>query len=146
MKLLLQRVSHASVVVDGEVIGAIGVGLLVLMCAQANDSSADVDQVIAKVAKLRIFPDEAGKMKRSLADISGGFLLVPQFTLAADVSSGNRPSFTAAAPPSIAQPLFDYACSLVKSQFPQCGFGRFGADMKVSLLNDGPVTIWIDHQ
>jgi D-aminoacyl-tRNA deacylase len=144
LKLLLQRVSYAKVVVDEQTIGAIDTGLMVLMCAEPNDTTATVDKLIAKVGKLRIFPDEAGKMNRSVIDIAGGILLVPQFTLAANVTSGTRPSFTAAAPPSIANPLFEYAKQVVSNQFSKCGFGAFGADMKVSLLNDGPVTIWID--
>jgi D-aminoacyl-tRNA deacylase len=137
-------VSFANVVVDGQVVGAIDAGLLVLMCAEPNDTPNTVDKLLAKIAKLRIFPDEAGKMNRSVVDVAGGVLLVPQFTLAANVNSGTRPSFTAAAPPSIANPLFEYAKQVISNQFSKCGFGVFGADMKVSLLNDGPVTIWID--
>jgi D-aminoacyl-tRNA deacylase len=144
VKLLLQRVSHANVTVDEKIVGAIDVGLLVLMCAEPNDTSSKVDKVLDKVSKLRIFPDGAGKMNLSVMDVGGGLLLVPQFTLAANVNNGTRPSFTAAAPPSIANPLFEYAKQVVSKQFSQYGFGVFGADMKVSLLNDGPVTIWID--
>jgi D-aminoacyl-tRNA deacylase len=146
LKLLLQRVSHAIVVVDGRTIGSIGVGLLVLMCAEPNDTTDSVDKLLAKIAKLRIFADDLGKMNRSVTDIAGGVLLVPQFTLAANTNSGTRPSFTAAASPSIAKPLFEYAKQVGSQQFAQFGFGEFGADMKVSLLNDGPVTIWIDDR
>jgi D-aminoacyl-tRNA deacylase len=130
--------------VNEQTIAAINTGLLVLMCAEPNDTTQVVDKFINKIAKLRIFSDEAGKMNRSVVDVAGGVLLVPQFTLAANVKGGTRPSFAAAAPPSIAIPLFEYAKQVVSCQFVQIGFGEFGADMKVSSINDGPVTIWID--
>jgi D-tyrosyl-tRNA(Tyr) deacylase len=140
---LLQRASSASVVVDGEVVGAIGAGLMVLVCAERNDSEREADALLAKLLGYRVFPDDAGKMNRSVTDVGGSLLLVPQFTLAADTRSGTRPSFTPAAPPDEGRRLFDY---LVGRAPPQAGVvetGRFGADMKVSLTNDGPVTFWL---
>jgi D-tyrosyl-tRNA(Tyr) deacylase len=140
---LLQRASSASVVVDGDLVGAIGAGLMVLVCAERNDSEREADALLSKLLACRVFPDDAGKMNRSVADIGGGLLLVPQFTLAADTRSGTRPSFTPAAPPEQGRRLFDYFVERARRQHGQVETGRFGADMKVSLTNDGPVTFWL---
>jgi D-tyrosyl-tRNA(Tyr) deacylase len=140
---LLQRASSASVVVDGDLVGAIGAGLMVLVCAERNDSEREADALLSKLLAYRVFPDEAGKMNRSVSDIGGGLLLVPQFTLAADTRSGTRPSFTPAAPPEQGRRLFDYFVERARRQHGQVETGRFGADMKVSLTNDGPVTFWL---
>ncbi len=141
MKAVLQRVSEARVVIDGKVAGQIGHGLLVLVCAEHGDSEAQADKLLAKILKLRIFSDEQGKMNRSLQDVAGGLLIVSQFTLAADVSGGNRPSFTAAAPPDVGRRLYDFFVAQAQKAHPLVETGRFGADMKVHLVNDGPVTI-----
>ncbi len=144
MRALLQRVSHASVTVDGDVIGRTGPGLLILICAMQGDGEAQADQLAAKVSKLRIFKDEAGKMNRSVVDIGGSALVVSQFTLAADTSRGNRPGFSAAAAPDEGKALYQYfAAKLAETGVP-VETGEFGADMKVELLNDGPVTIWME--
>ncbi|MCG6558727.1 D-aminoacyl-tRNA deacylase [Ruegeria sp. 1NDH52C] len=144
MRALIQRVSHASVTVDGAVVGQTGPGLLVLICAMAGDGEAQADQLAAKIAKLRIFKDAAGKMNRSVLDIGGGALVVSQFTLAADTRSGNRPGFSSAAPPAEGERLYEYFAAQLAAQGVPVETGRFGADMKVELLNDGPVTIWMD--
>ena len=141
MKAVLQRVSEARVTVEGEVIGAIGQGLLVLLCAERGDTEAVADKLLAKMLKLRIFADEAGKMNRSLQDIGGGLLLVSQFTLAADTSGGNRPSFGQAAAPDEGRRLYDYFVAQARAAHPVVQTGRFAADMQVQLVNDGPVTI-----
>ena len=141
MLAVLQRVSEARVTVAGDVIGEIGVGLLVLVCAERGDTPALADRLLAKLLKLRIFADDAGKMNRSVQDIGGGLLLVSQFPLAADVSGGNRPSFTAAAAPDDGQRLYDYLVAQARLTHPVVQTGRFAADMKVALVNDGPVTI-----
>ena len=141
MIALLQRVSSAGVVVDGATIGAINAGLLVLVCAERGDSEAQADKLLAKILKLRIFSDEAGKMNRSVQDTGGGLLLVSQFTLAADTSGGNRPSFTNAAPPEEGRRLYDYFVAQARAAHPVVQTGQFAADMKVHLVNDGPVTI-----
>ena len=141
MKAVLQRVSEARVVVDDEVIGQIGHGLLVLLCAEQRDTDALADKMLAKMLKLRIFSDEAGKMNRSVQDVNGGLLVVSQFTLAADVSGGNRPSFTQAAAPAEGRRLYDYFVAQARAAHPLVQTGRFAADMKVQLVNDGPVTI-----
>ncbi len=146
MKVLLQRVSQASVVIEAEQVAQIGRGLLVFLCAVPSDTQVQVDRLVEKLAKLRVFADDNGKMNLSVQDIRGGLLLVPQFTLAGIASSGTRPSFDAAARPDIAKPLFDYACEVVQRQFTSCGFGVFGADMQVSLTNDGPVTLWLEDE
>ena len=138
---LLQRVSEARVVVEGAVIGEIGAGLLVLVCAERDDSEAQADKLLAKILKLRVFSDEAGKMNRSVQDIGGGLLLVSQFTLAADTAGGNRPSFTNAAAPEEGLRLYNYLVQQARAAHPVVQTGRFAADMKVSLVNDGPVTI-----
>jgi D-aminoacyl-tRNA deacylase len=140
---LLQRVSQAQVVVEGEQVGAIGAGLLVLVCAEKGDSEKEADALLAKLLGYRVFSDEAGKMNRSVTDVQGGLLLVPQFTLAADTKSGTRPSFTPAASPQDGLRLFSYFVEQARARHPQLATGVFGADMKVSLTNDGPVTFWL---
>ena len=141
MIALLQRVREARVDVDGETVGAIGAGLLVLACAERGDTEAEADRLLAKILKLRIFSDAAGKMNRSVQDVGGGLLLVSQFTLAADTTGGNRPSFTQAAAPDEGRLLYDYLVAQARAAHPQVATGRFAADMQVHLVNDGPVTI-----
>lgn len=141
MKAVLQRVSEARVEVGGEVVGRIGHGLLVLVCAERGDTEAAGERLLAKILKLRIFSDEAGKMNRSVQDVGGGLLLVSQFTLAADVSGGNRPSFTGAAPPDEGRRLYDLFVAQARAAHPEVATGIFAANMKVHLVNDGPVTI-----
>lgn len=141
MIALLQRVSQARVDIAGETVGQIGAGLLVLVCAEPADTEAVVQKLLAKILKLRIFADEAGKMNRSVQDEGGGLLIVSQFTLAADTSGGNRPGFTGAAPPALGEALYDRFVALARAQHAQVATGRFGADMQVHLVNDGPVTI-----
>ncbi|MFZ6674290.1 D-aminoacyl-tRNA deacylase [Undibacterium sp. Xuan67W] len=143
MIALLQRVTEAKVVVDGHTIGAIDAGLLVLLCAERGDSESQADALLKKLLAYRVFSDDAGKMNRSLTDTKGGLLLVPQSTLAADTNSGTRPSFTPAAPPDEAKRLFDYVVQHAASKHEHVATGQFGADMKVSLTNDGPVTFWL---
>jgi D-tyrosyl-tRNA(Tyr) deacylase len=144
VRALIQRVSEASVRVDGELVGAIGPGLLILACAMQGDDDAKPALLAAKLAKLRIFKDEAGKMNRSLLDTGGAALVVSQFTLAADTSRGNRPGFSTAAPPAEGERLYErFAEEVTRLGIPTAR-GRFGADMKVSLVNDGPVTIWVE--
>jgi D-aminoacyl-tRNA deacylase len=138
---LIQRVSQARVVVGGAVTGEIGAGLLVLACAERGDTEAQADKLLAKVLKLRIFGDEAGKMNRSVQDTGGGLLLVSQFTLAADTSGGNRPSFTNAAAPEEGRRLYDYLVAQARAAHPLVETGEFAAHMQVHLVNDGPVTI-----
>lgn len=138
---LIQRVSEASVVVNNELKGQIGQGLLVLMCAEPSDGEAQAQKFVDKLLKLRIFSDEAGKLNRSVVDVNGGLLIVSQFTLAADTSGGNRPSFTGAAGPELGRALYEKVLALAQERHPQVAHGIFGADMKVSLVNDGPVTI-----
>ena len=141
MKAVVQRVREARVVVAGEVVGAIGQGLLVLLCAERGDADVQADKLLAKILKLRIFGDAAGKMNLSLQDVAGGLLVVSQFTLAADVSGGNRPSFTGAALPEEGRRLYDYFVAQAALAHQPVQTGRFGADMQVHLVNDGPVTI-----
>jgi D-tyrosyl-tRNA(Tyr) deacylase len=141
-----QRVLEARVVVDGQVIGQIQKGLLLLLCAEQGDTAANADKMLSKLLKLRIFGDEDGKMNRSLQDLDGnglqgGLLVVSQFTLAADVSGGNRPSFKRAASPADGQRLYDYFVAQARESHPIVQTGQFAADMKVHLINDGPVTI-----
>ena len=138
---VLQRVSEASVRVDGAVIGQINAGLLVLLCAEKGDTEAVADKMLAKILKLRIFSDEAGKMNRSVQDVGGGLLVVSQFTLAADVAGGNRPSFTQAAAPEDGRRLYEHFVAQARAAHPVVQTGQFAADMKVSLVNDGPITI-----
>ena len=141
MKALLQRVSEARVVVDGQTVGEIAQGLLVLLCAERGDTEVIGQKMLDKILKLRVFYDDAGKMNRSVTDVKGGLLIVSQFTLAADTSSGTRPSFTSAAPADEGRRLYDTFVAQAKVQHPQVKTGIFGADMKVHLVNDGPVTI-----
>ena len=143
MRALLQRVTRASVTVDDAVTGEIGPGLLILVCAMQGDTEAEAAKLAAKIAKLRIFKDEAGKMNLSVRDIGGAALVVSQFTLAADLR-GNRPGFSYAAPPDQGKALYDYFAGQIAGEGIQVAKGIFGADMAVSLLNDGPVTIWMD--
>ncbi|GGM04068.1 D-aminoacyl-tRNA deacylase [Pseudooceanicola nanhaiensis] len=144
MRALIQRVSEAAVRVDGEVIGQCGPGLLILVCAMPGDDTATGEKLAAKISKMRIFEDEAGKMNRALVDTGGSALVVSQFTLAADTSRGNRPGFSGAAAPAEAERLYTAFAASLAALGPAVETGRFGADMKVSLINDGPVTIWID--
>ena len=141
MLAVVQRVREARVVIDGRTVGAIAQGLLVLVCAERGDTQVQADKLLAKLLKLRIFSDEAGKMNRSVQDIAGGLLLVSQFTLAADTSGGNRPSFTNAAPPDEGRRLYDYLVQQARAAHPVVQTGEFAADMQVHLVNDGPVTI-----
>jgi D-tyrosyl-tRNA(Tyr) deacylase len=138
---LIQRVSQARVVVGGATMGEIGAGLLVLVCAEHEDSEVQADKLLAKILKLRIFGDEAGKMNRSVQDTGGGLLLVSQFTLAADTSGGNRPSFTNAAAPGEGRRLYEYLVAQARAAHPVVQTGEFAAHMQVHLVNDGPVTI-----
>ena len=141
MIAVLQRVREARVEVDSQVVGAIGPGLLVLVCAERGDTDAEADKLLAKVLKLRIFSDAAGKMNQSVQDTAGGLLLVSQFTLAADTTGGNRPSFTQAAAPDEGRRLYDYLVAQARKVHPDVATGQFAADMQVHLVNDGPVTI-----
>jgi D-aminoacyl-tRNA deacylase len=141
MLAVLQRVQRARVDVAAQTIGSIEQGLLVLLCAERGDTDARANQLLAKILKLRIFNDEVGKMNLSVQDVGGGLLIVSQFTLAADVSRGNRPSFTKAAPPDEGRRLYDYFVQQAKLVNPMVQTGQFGADMQVHLVNDGPVTI-----
>jgi D-aminoacyl-tRNA deacylase len=138
---VLQRVSQARVVVAGASVGEIGAGLLVLVCAERGDSEVQADKLLAKILKLRIFGDDAGKMNRSVRDVGGGLLIVSQFTLAADTAGGNRPSFTNAAPPDEGRRLYDYFVQQARAAHPVVQTGQFAAHMEVHLVNDGPVTI-----
>ncbi len=140
MKAVIQRVLSASVEVDGEITGAIDEGLLVLVGFGHDDTEADIDPFLRRLLKMRIFEDETGRMNRSLIDTGGGLLLVSQFTLLADLAKGNRPSFGPAAPPDRAEQLYSLMLQQARSLHPVVAAGRFGADMKVSLVNDGPVT------
>jgi D-tyrosyl-tRNA(Tyr) deacylase len=141
LKAVLQRVSEACVTIGGEVVGRVGTGLLVLLCAERGDTEIQSEKMLAKILKLRIFSDDAGKMNRSLQDVAGGLLVVSQFTLAADTSSGNRPGFSSAASPADGQRLYDYFVARAREAHAVVQAGRFGADMQVALVNDGPVTI-----
>ena len=141
MIALVQRVAQARVEVSGQVIGAIGPGLLVLVCAEPSDTEAQASKLVDKLLKLRIFSDDAGRMNRSVQDVAGGLLIVSQFTLAADVSGGNRPSFTGAAPPLLGRALYDAVLRIARERHSVVACGEFGADMQVHLVNDGPVTI-----
>lgn len=146
MRALVQRVTEASVTVDGAVIGQIGPGLVILVCAMAGDTDDMPATLAAKIARLRIFRDAAGRMNRSLLDEGGAALVVSQFTLAADTSRGNRPGFSAAAPPAEGERLYEAFAEALAVHGPEVARGRFGADMKVALVNDGPVTIWLEVQ
>jgi D-tyrosyl-tRNA(Tyr) deacylase len=140
---VVQRVSQAAVRVDGTAVGEIGPGLLVLVCAMLGDGDADAEKLAARVAKLRVFRDDSGRMNLSVRDIGGAVLAVSQFTLAADLR-GNRPGFSTAAAPDDGRRLYDRFCDEIAAQGLPVARGVFGADMKVGLVNDGPVTIWID--
>lgn len=144
MRALVQRVSEAQVSVGGAVIGEVGAGLLILVCAMQGDGPEAADKLAAKIAKMRIFRDDEGRMNRSLLDVGGGALVVSQFTLAADTSRGNRPGFSAAAPPELGEQLYNHFVRAMAAQGVPVATGRFGADMAVALVNDGPVTIWMD--
>ena len=144
MRALLQRVTQANVRVDGAVIGDIGPGLLILICAMQGDDSSTSAQLAAKISKLRIFTDDAGKMNKSLLDTGGSALIVSQFTLAADTSRGNRPGFSSAAAPDDGRALYEQFIADMGALGITTATGQFGADMAVSLTNDGPVTIWLD--
>jgi D-tyrosyl-tRNA(Tyr) deacylase len=140
---LLQRVAEAKVEIDGASVGAIGPGLMVLVCAERGDSEAEADRLLERLLGYRVFADAEGKMNLSLRDVRGGLLLVPQFTLAADTHKGMRPSFTPAASPQDGERLFDYFVARSRASYPAVETGHFGAHMQVSLTNDGPVTIWL---
>ena len=144
MRALLQRVSRAEVAVDGAVVGRTGPGLVILACAMQGDTEAEAEALAAKIAKLRIFRDEAGKMNRSILDTGGGALVVSQFTLLADLRRGNRPGFSGAAPPPLAEALYARFCARLGEHGVPVQTGEFGARMAVRLINDGPVTILLD--
>ncbi len=146
MRALVQRVSQARVDIEGACSGRIGQGLLVFLGVGDKDGKDQADRLWAKISKLRVFADEAGKTNLSVGDVGGGILVVSQFTLFADCRRGNRPSFTDAAAPGPAEELYDYFCGLVRAQTGDVQAGRFGADMQVSLVNDGPFTIWLDTE
>ena len=144
MIALIQRVSEARVDVDGQAIGQIGPGLLALVAVQPDDGEAQTQRMLERILGYRVFSDAHGKMNLSLTDTGGGLLLVSQFTLAADTGKGMRPSFTSAAPPQTGQRWFDRLVELARIQLPGVEIGRFGAHMKVALVNDGPVTFWLE--
>lgn len=144
MRALLQRVSEARVTVDSQTTGPIGPGLMILVCAMRGDTTAEADKLAARIARLRIFRDAAGKMNLSLLETGGAALVVSQFTLAADTSRGNRPGFSAAAPPAEGEALYDYFTGRLRAEGITVQTGSFGADMQVALVNDGPVTIWLE--
>lgn len=144
MRALVQRVHEARVTVAGRETGAIGPGLLILICAMAGDGEAEAEAMAARIAKLRIFRDENGKMNRALRDTGGAALVVSQFTLAADTSRGNRPGFSTAAPPDTGRRLYEHFAASLKGLGIPVAMGEFGADMDVALVNAGPVTIWLD--
>lgn len=140
---LLQRVTQAKVAVDGTVIAEIGCGVLALIGVEAGDGVREADRLLERMLGYRIFPDAEGRMNLSLRDVAGGLLLVPQFTLAADTGKGARPSFSSAAPPEAGRALFERLVAAAQAGYPHVASGRFGADMKVTLTNDGPVTFWL---
>ncbi len=144
MRAIIQRVSRASVSVDGAVVGEIGAGLMILVCAMQGDSDAQAEALAEKIVKLRIFRDDAGKMNLSLRDTGGAALVVSQFTLAADTSRGNRPGFSTAAPPDEGRRLYEVFAECLRARGITVATGAFGADMDVALVNQGPVTIWLD--
>lgn len=146
MKTVLQRVSEASVAVNGETVGAIDRGLMVLFCAEEGDSEGDISFFTRKIAAMRIFPDDAGKMNRSVKDVGGAVLAISQFTLAADWRKGNRPGFSKAAAPEEGKRLYERFCQALSDEGLVVETGIFAADMKVSLVNDGPVTIVMDSK
>ncbi|MEL7026794.1 MAG: D-aminoacyl-tRNA deacylase [Pseudomonadota bacterium] len=146
MRALVQRVSRAKVTVSGAVVGEVGAGLLILVCAMQGDDDQDPEALAAKIAKLRIFRDDNGRMNRSILDVGGAALVVSQFTLAADTRRGNRPGFSSATPPDEGERLYLSFAAALQNQGIKVATGRFGADMEVELVNDGPVTIWIDTE
>ncbi len=147
MRAFIQRVSHANVVVEGNTIGSIGQGILILLGITHTDTEKDIDFLVKKITQLRIFTDEAGKMNLSVQDVKGELLIISQFTLYADYAKGNRPSYMRSAPPAVAIPLYEQAIAAFRAAFSgKVATGEFGADMKVSLLNDGPVTIMLDSE
>jgi len=146
MIALIQRVTYARVSVAGQIVGQIGPGLLALVCAQRSDTPAQARALCDKLLKYRVFGDAQGKMNLSVQDVNGGVLLVPQFTLAADTGSGARPSFTPAAPPALAETLFSHFVELTRARHATVETGAFGADMQVTLCNDGPATFWLECQ
>ena len=146
MKFVIQRVNHAEVKVDGDTVGKIGKGFLVLIGVGRGDTREDADWYLKKLLGLRIFEDENGKTNLSLADVGGELLVISQFTLYADCRKGNRPSFVRAGKPEMASRMYDYIVARCKEQIPDTGCGIFGADMKISLLNDGPFTILLDSE
>ena len=143
MIALLQRVSEARVVVDGAVVGEIGAGVLALVCAERGDDESSASRLVERILSFRMFGDDAGKMNVSVRDVAGGLLIVPQFTLAADTRSGNRPSFTPAAEPELGRALYGHAVERAGALHPKVATGEFGAHMSVQLVNDGPVTFWL---
>lgn len=144
MKILIQRVTSASVTVDKQVVGEIDQGILALVGVESDDTRDKIDKILHKLLNYRIFPDEQGKMNCSLVDVKGGLLLVSQFTLVANTKSGLRPSFSSAAPPALGLELFDYMVTQARDKHPIVATGQFGADMKVQLVNDGPVTFLLE--
>jgi D-tyrosyl-tRNA(Tyr) deacylase len=144
MKAVVQRVREARVEVGGEVVGRIGPGLLVLVCAMRGDGEREAERLLQRLLKLRVFSDEQGKMNRSVQDVGGGLLIVSQFTLAAEFTGGNRPSFSSAAPPEEGRRLYEQLLTLARAAHPDVASGQFAADMQVHLVNDGPVTIPIE--
>ena len=145
MRALIQRVSKASVAISDNLVSEINQGLLILVCAMADDSDLNVEHMAAKISKIRIFIDENGKMNKSIVDIGGEALIVSQFTLAADTTRGNRPGFSSAAPPDKGEELYEYFIKELNKYDIDCKKGVFGGDMKISLVNDGPTTIWLDN-
>lgn len=143
MIALIQRVTEARVVVEGEVVGAIGRGLLAFVAVEPGDTEARAERLLERVLGYRVFPDTQGRMNLGLSDVGGGLLLVPQFTLAADTRKGMRPSFSSAAAPQDGRPLFDHLVDQARAAHPEVATGRFGAEMQVALVNDGPVTFWL---
>jgi len=143
MIALIQRVTQSRVTVEGATVGAIGPGLLALICAERNDAEAQADALLDKLLAYRVFADGEGRMNRNLGEVGGGLLLVPQFTLAADTNSGTRPSFTPAAPPELGRHLFEHFVTRARGRHAPVEAGRFGAGMRVELINDGPVTFWL---
>ena len=146
MKVVIQRVQYASVEVDGKVVGSCKEGYLLLLGVAEGDTTVEADLLARKILELRIFQDEAGKMNRSIKDVGGEISLISQFTLLADYRRGNRPDFLASAKPDVAKPLYEYFGKKLEEGVGHVGYGIFGADMKVSLLNDGPTTIFMDSQ
>lgn len=144
MIALLQRVSHARVTVEGQVVGAIGPGLLALIAVQQRDTEREAGRLAERILSYRVFGDAAGRMNLDVTQSGGGLLMVPQFTLAADTRKGNRPSFTGAADPAIGQALFEECVAAARARWENVATGRFGADMDVELLNSGPVTVWLE--